>query len=165
MVHSVDFASSIDYEMLFDRKIARAYYGVEPEPNGHYYDDDRGLFLQARVDGGPFKQDLIHFAPDALAFTGSGSPLPLPNVQHHVQKLGDQDWLHFTLCLDSGISENVLGQEVVEQGRHECTIARYPARSIIDRVSLLNGRYKVACLWLKPSALLRLLEKIGRAHV
>ena len=158
MEHSVNVASGIVYEALFDRRLAQAYYGVEPEPVGRYYDDDRGLFLQTQFDGGLFRQDLIQFAPDALAFTGSGSPLPLPNVQHHVQQVGDEDWIHFTLCLDSGISEHVLGQQVVEQERFQCTVSRYPARSVIDRVSRLNGRYTIACLWLKPSALFRLLE-------
>lgn len=158
MEHNIDLSSRIDYEMLFDRKTAQSYYGVEPEPAGLYYDDDRGMVVRARIDGGLFRQDLIQFEPDVLAFAGFGTPYPLPNVRHHVQTVGDEDWIHFTLCLDSGICENVFGQEVVEQERYECTITRYPARSVIDRVSRLEGQYKIACLWLKPSALFRLLE-------
>lgn len=158
MERTGDVTPGIDYEMLFDRKVASTYYGVEPEPAGLFYDDDRGMVVQTDVNGGPFRQDLIQFAPDVLAFTGSGSPFPLPNVQHHVQTVGDEDWIHFTLCFDTGISENVLGQEVVEQQRHECTITRYPARSVIDRTSRLDGHYKIACLWVKPSSLLQMLE-------
>jgi AraC family transcriptional activator of pyochelin receptor len=158
MERVIDLSSRIDYEMLFDRKTAQSYYGVEPEPAGRYYDDDRGMVVRTHVDGGLFRQDLIQFEPDVLAFAGFGSPFPLPNVQHHVQTVGDEDWIHFTLCLDSAICENVLGQEVVEQERYECTITRYPARSVIDRMSRLEGQYKIACLWLKPAALLRLLE-------
>lgn len=84
MERVIDLSSRIDYEMLFDRKTAQTYYGVEPEPAGRYYDDDRGMVVRTHVDGGPFRQDLIQFEPDVLAFAGFGSPFPLPNVRHHV---------------------------------------------------------------------------------
>lgn len=151
-------ADSIDYEMLFDRRVAQSYYGAEPEPIGRYYDDARGLFVRTTVDGSPYIQDLIQFAPDALAFTSAGAPSPAPRVGHHRQVIGDDDWVHFCLRLGSGGLEDISEYGVVDQPSRVCMITRYPTHTQIERTSRTNDSWRVACLWVKPEALLRLLE-------
>lgn len=148
----------INYEMLFDRRVAEAYFGVEPEPLGHYYDDDRGMFVKTSVDGGTYIQDLIKFAPDALAFTGAATPLPTPNVSRHRQVIGDDDWIHFCLRLGVGGYEDISGYKRVDQPSMMATIVRYPAGTEIKRCSPTDESWRIACLWLKPNALTRLLE-------
>lgn len=148
----------IDYEKLFDRSVAHDYYGVEPEPCGVYYDDDRGMVVEAVVEGGIYLQDLIQFAPDAFAFTGMGAPFPVPNVSRHLQVIGNDDWIHFCLRLGAGGYEDVSGYRKIEQPSRVCTIIRYPAGTHIWRVSPSDGTWRTACLWIKPKALADILE-------
>jgi AraC family transcriptional activator of pyochelin receptor len=148
----------INYETLFDRQVAQAYYGVEPEPNGRYYNDDRGMFVAAPVNGGTFVQDLIQFAPDALALTSGGGPKAVSSVSCHQQIIGDDDWIHFCLRLGAAGYDDIPGYLRIEQPSSVGTITRYPANTHIDRISPPEGEWKMACLWLKPSALIRLLE-------
>lgn len=102
MLHtSTNTPFTINYETLFDRRVAQAYFGVEPEPCGRYYNDDRGMFVKTAVDGGTFYQDLIQIALDVLALTSAGAPLPVPTVSKHRQIVGDDDWVHF--CLRLGV--------------------------------------------------------------
>ncbi|MGZ9724123.1 helix-turn-helix transcriptional regulator [Rhizobium miluonense] len=155
---SVDMNVPINYEMLFDRKVAQAYYGVEPEPRGRYYDDDRGMFVRTSVEGGTYVQDLIQFAPDALAFTGTATPFPVPSVSRHRQVIGDDDWIHFCLRLGVGGYEEIAGYQKVDQPSRMGTIMRYPAGTEIKRFSPTDDSWRIACLWLKPHALTRLLE-------
>lgn len=155
---SVDMNVPINYEMLFDRRVAEAYYGVEPEPQGQYYDDDRGMFVRTSVKGGTYVQDLIQFAPDALAFTGAAMPLPVPSVSRHRQVIGEDDWIHFCLRLGVGGYEDIDGYMKVDQPSRMGTIIRYPAGTELRRVSPTDETWRIACLWLKPSALTRLLE-------
>lgn len=148
----------IDYEMLFDRSVAESYYGVEPEPVGQYYDDARGLVVKTAVNGGPFIQDLIQFAPDAFAFTSAGSPLPAPKVGHHLQMVGDTDWIHFCLRLGSSGFESIGNYTRVDHPSRVCMVSRYPAHTEVERSSSLDESWRVACLWLRPQAVLRFLE-------
>ncbi len=149
---------AINYEQLFDPEVARAYYGAEPEPLGRYYDDERGLFMNARLGSAPFIQDVIQFAPDALAFTSAGAPTPVSRLGHHRQAIGDDDWIHFCLRLGSDGSEDISDYKMVEQPSRVCMITRYPAGTTIERTSTTDENWRVACLWLKPAAFLRLLE-------
>ncbi len=150
--------AAINYEMLFDPHVARLYYGAEPEPIGRYYDDERGLFMNARFGPSPFIQDVIQFAPDALAFTSAGAPTPVSRLGHHRQAIGDDDWIHFCLRLGSDGHEDISDYKTVEQPSRVCMITRYPAGTMIERTSTTDENWRVACLWLKPAALLRLLE-------
>lgn len=144
-----------NYESLFDRGIAESFYGVEPEPNGRYYDDDRGLFVKTTVAGGPYTHDLVQFAPDALAFTSAGLA---PKIGHENQVIGDDDWIHFSLRLGCGSWEDVSNYGMLKQATKTCLIARYPGQSKIERIADGADSWRVACLWLKPKAFLRLLE-------
>lgn len=148
----------INYESLFDRQVAQAYYGVEPEPAGRYYHDDRGMFVTAPVNGGTFVQDLIQFAPDALALTSAGGPRAVSSVSRHQQVIGDDDWIHFCLRLGAAGYEDIPGYQRIDQPSSVGTITRYPAKTHIERISPPDSEWKMACLWLKPSALMRLLE-------
>lgn len=153
-----DAESPIDFEMLFDRRVAQSYYGVEPEPTGTVYDDDRGLFVKTEVNGGRYIQDLIQFAPDALAFTGAGDPFPVPNASHHCQVVSNGDWIHLCLRLGSSGFESISGRQLVDQPSKICSIVRYPSNTQIVRTSRSDDSWRMACLWLRPAALLRMLE-------
>ncbi|PQA72137.1 hypothetical protein C3731_18035 [Brucella oryzae] len=100
----------VDCEELFDRRTATERYGIEPEPLGAYYDDDRGLFLTVSSGSNTFIQDLIQFAPDAVAFTGSSCPIPLPSLQYQRQATGADEWIHFSIRLTGNGVEQVAGR-------------------------------------------------------
>lgn len=145
-------------EMLFDRANAEAFYGSPPEPVGKKYDDDRGLVVHAEIDGHTYHHDLIQFDSDAMAFTGSGTPRPLPMVGHHRQRLDWGDWVHISLRL-GGSSSEVIGDytQIVQAGK-SCMVTRYPAGANIERVSAANEDWRTGCLWLRPEAVARFLE-------
>lgn len=145
-------------EHLFDRAKAEAFYGTPPEPNGRFYDDDRGMVVRSDVDGNPFHQDLIQFDSDAFAFTGSGTPRPLPLVGHHYQTIEGGDWLHFCLRLGGRGVESISNYAEVDQPSRSCIVTRYPAGARIERVSSPVDGWRTACLWLRPAAVLRFLE-------
>lgn len=151
-------------EMLFDRKSVETFYGSPAEPRGKHYDDDRGFVVHAEIDGHIYHHDLIQFESDAMAFTGSGTPRPLPWVGHHRQVLEDGDWVHFSLRLGGSGSEAITDYTQIEQAGHSCMVTRYPAGSSIERISAPNQDWRTACLWLKPAAVLRFLET-SAAHV
>lgn len=145
-------------EMLFDRPKAEAFYGSPPERAGRFYDDDRGLVVRSDIDGNPFHQDLIQFDPDALAFTGSGTPRPLPSVGHHYQTVESGDWLHFCLRLGGRGVESISNYADIDQPSRSCIVTRYPAGARIERISSPVDGWRTACLWLRPAAVLRFLE-------
>ncbi|WP_395541431.1 helix-turn-helix domain-containing protein [Neotabrizicola sp. sgz301269] len=145
-------------DMLFDRAMAEAFYGSAPERAGRFYDDDRGLVVRSDIDGNPFHQDLIQFDPDAFAFTGSGTPRPLPLVGHHNQTIESGDWLHFCLRLGGRGLESISNFADIDQPSRSCIVTRYPAGARIERISSPVDGWRTACLWLRPAAVLRFLE-------
>jgi AraC-like DNA-binding protein len=151
-------------EMLFDRAKAEAFYGSPPERAGRFYDDDRGLVVRSDIDGNPFHQDLIQFDSDAFAFTGSGTPRPLPLVGHHYQTIEGGDWLHFCLRLGGRGLESISNFAQIDQPSRSCIVTRYPACARIERISSPVDGWRTACLWLRPAAVLRFLETTA-SHV
>ncbi len=149
---------SFTNEMLFDRAMVEAFYGSAAEPEGRYYDDDRGLVVRAEVEGNSFHQDLIQFEPDAIAFTGSVTPRPLARVGHHYQVVDGGDWLHFCLRLGGRGLESIENYADVEQPSQTCIVTRYPSGAKIERISSPVDGWRTACLWLRPQAVLRFLE-------
>jgi AraC family transcriptional activator of pyochelin receptor len=145
-------------EILFDRVKAEAFYGCPPERMGRFYDDDRGLVVRSDIDENSFHQDLIQFDPDAFAFTGSGTPRPLPVVGHHYQTIESGDWLHFCLRLGGRGLERIPNYADVDQPSRSCIVTRYPAGTRIERISSPVEGWRTACLWLRPAAVLRFLE-------
>lgn len=148
---------SIDYQSLFDRQVAQTYFSVEPEPTGTYYPDERGMVVRTAIEGAPYFHDLIRFAPDAMAFTSAGAPAPA-RVARDRQIIGDGDWIHFCLRLGAAGSEDISDFGEVDQPSRACMITRYPAGTEINRAARQNDAWRVACLWLKPKALVRYLE-------
>lgn len=151
-------------DMLFYRAKAEAFYGSPPERAGRFYDDDRGLVVRSDVDGNPFHQDLIQFDSDAFAFTGSGTPRPLPRVGHHYQTIESGDWLHFCLRLGGRGLENIANYAVIDQPSRSCIVTRYPRGARIERISSPVDEWRTACLWLRPAAVMRFLETTA-SHV
>lgn len=149
---------AFSYESLFDRAFAESFYGSSPEQAGRFYDDDRGMVVRSECDGDPFHQDLIQFDADAMAFTGSGTPRPLPQVGHHFQTVDSGDWLHFCLRLGGRGVESISNYANVDQPSRSCIVTRYPAGAQIERISSAHDHWHTACLWLRPAAVLRFLE-------
>jgi AraC-like DNA-binding protein len=145
-------------EMLFDRGMAETFYGSPAESAGSYYDDDRGIVVRSELDGYSFYQDLIQFDPDAMAFTGSSTPRPLPYVGHHHQTIEGGDWLHFCLRVGGRGVERIAGYADVDQPSRSCMVTRYPSGTKIERISTPDDGWRTACLWLRPQAVLRFLE-------
>lgn len=145
-------------ELLFDRQVAERFYGSPASPIGAYYDDDRGLVVHTEIDGHRYHHDLIQFDPDAMAFTGSGTPRPLPAVGHHRQSLECGDWVHISLRLGGSGSEAINDYTKITQPRHSCMVTRYPSGGNIERISADNEDWRTGCLWLRPQAVARLLE-------
>lgn len=151
-------------EMLFDRGMVEAFYGSPAEPEGSYYDDDRGLVVRSEVDGNSFHQDLIQFEPDAVAFTGSVTPRPFAHIGHHHQMIEGGDWLHFCLRLGGRGIESIEDYADVDQPSRSCMVTRYPGGTKIERISSPSDDWRTACLWLRPQAVLRFLETTA-SHV
>lgn len=151
-------ASAFSNEMLFERATAERFYGCAPEATGRFYDDDRGLVVRSDSGETPFFQDLIQFEPDALAFTGTGAPRPLPQMTHQVQKLDQGDWLHFCIRLGGRAVESIANYADISQPSRSCVVTRYPSGATIERISSPEGGWQTACLWLRPEAVLRFLE-------
>ncbi|NKC23227.1 hypothetical protein HED50_20565 [Ochrobactrum oryzae] len=139
----------VDCEELFDRRTATERYGIEPEPLGAYYDDDRGLFLTVSSGSNTFIQDLIQFAPDAVAFTGSSCPIPLPSLQYQRQATGADEWIHFSIRLTGNGVEQVAGAAISCISQPASALLPDSPPSWIERTSNLNDPWKVVCLWLK----------------
>jgi AraC-like DNA-binding protein len=143
---------AIDYSELLDRDTAIAVCGSGAQPMAQAYPDRNGVHLRA----GPNVQDIVRLPSDALLLASRGSPA-LPVVADHWQKIDDHDWIHIQVRLDGPGVERVGGHSIRTPAR-SCIVTRYPAHSIIHRVTHDASRWMIACLWLKPGAAAALLD-------
>lgn len=113
------------------------------------YPDRRGVHLRLGRDGGNV-QDIVGLPNDALLLAGCSAPA-MPVISEHRQTLDDHDWIHIQVRLDGAGVEQVGGRLIPTPAR-SCVVTRYPARSVIHRMVHDTSRWKIGCLWLKPTA-------------
>ncbi len=100
-------------------------------------------------------QDVVRLTDEALLLASGFAPT---EEFEQTQIVNDSDWIHIQFRLNGGGEERISNKEVIETPTGSCVVTRYPESSVINRRITAAGSYRVACLLLRPRALVQLLD-------
>lgn len=117
---------------------------------------DSNSVLYASRSGQPaFLHEVSRLAEDALLLSTERS---YPGAGQLNQIVRGGDWIHIQFCVHGVCYERFEDAEEVEAAAGSCVVARYPDECFIERRIPLAERARYACLFMKPSAINRLLD-------
>jgi len=149
---------AFDYSKILDNATLEAVVPQEAMQSEGLYRHGEGIQFRLNYQTHPVLQEVVRLGDEAFLFasensTGIGEP--------YRQVVSDSDWVHIQFRLSGGGHETFLGSGVVQTPERSCIVARYPKNSVLERFVDKRHGWKVACLFVHPCALARLLEVSG----
>jgi AraC family transcriptional regulator, transcriptional activator of the genes for pyochelin and ferripyochelin receptors len=146
---------AIDYSKLLDSPTLRAVVPQEAIQSEGLYSRGEGIQFRLNYQAHPVLQEMVRLGDEAFLFasensTGIGEP--------YRQVVSDSDWVHIQFRLNGGGHETFLGAGVLQTPERSCIVARYPKDAVLERFADTRHGWKVACLFVHPRALARLLD-------
>jgi AraC family transcriptional regulator, transcriptional activator of the genes for pyochelin and ferripyochelin receptors len=147
---------AIEYSKLLDSTIIRTLVPTEAIHDEGIYQRDDGIQFRSRSEKHCIFQEIVRLGDAAFLFASQDRSRDV--APPHYQVVHDGDWIHIQFRLSGGGREDIARAGVVETPESSCIIARYPQNSVIERTVSKENGWKVACLFVKPTALTRLMD-------